>query len=119
MSRLISLSLAILLSLSSAVALAAPQKKPPRWKGYGFLPGYTQPLNNAAPLFKQDPDVLRNARREKRHSYIQRTPVYYRWSDGQKYYFGQPGFYRGQYNGGSMGPCWTQTLIGPVWNCGR
>jgi hypothetical protein len=124
MSRLKCLSLVIALSLLPALSQAAPvHKKPAKaskvWKGYGFLPGYRQPLNNAAPLFKQDPEVLRNARRERRHSYIERTPVYYRWSDGEKYYFGRPGFYRGQYNGGSMGPCWTQTPIGPVWNCGN
>jgi hypothetical protein len=34
------------------------------------------------------------------------------------YYFGQPGFYGGRYNGGSFGPCYTRTPIGPVWNCG-
>jgi hypothetical protein len=118
MSRLLCLSLAAILTLSSVVADAAPKRKK-RPHNYGFLPGYHQPLNNAAPLFKQDEAVLRNARRPKRPWYITPTPVYYRWSDGEKYYFGRPGFYRGQYNGGSMGPCWTQTPIGPVWNCGR
>ena len=116
------LSIAVILALLSATAMAAPTNKRPGekpWKGYGFLPGYHQPLNNAAPLFKQDAAVLRNARRPKRPWYIDRTPVYYRWSDGEKYYFGQPGFYRGRYNGGSMGPCYTQTPIGPVWNCGN
>ena len=29
-----------------------------------------------------------------------------------------PGFYRGRYNGGSFGPCWSWTPIGPAWNCG-
>jgi hypothetical protein len=38
--------------------------------------------------------------------------------DGDWHYFGRPGFYGGRYNGGSFGPCWTQTPIGPVWNCG-
>ena len=86
------LSIAVIVSLLSAVAsAAAAHKKPKIWKGYGFLPGYHQPLNNAAPLFKQDPEVLRNARRERRPWYITRTPVYYRWSDGEKYYFGRPG----------------------------
>jgi hypothetical protein len=114
------LSIAVVMALSSVAADAAPlqKKQPQRWRGYGFLPGYHQPLNNALPLFKQKEADLRMARREKRPWYIDRTPVYYRWSDGEKYYFGRPGFYRGKYNGGSMGPCWTQTPIGPVWNCG-
>jgi hypothetical protein len=120
MSRIMCLFIAIALSLSSAAAVAAPAHKrhAKLWKGYGFLPGYRQPLNNAAPLFKQEASVLRNARRDRRHWYIDRTPGYYRWSDGEHYYFGRPGFYRGQYNGGSFGPCWTQTPIGPVWTCG-
>jgi hypothetical protein len=119
MSRFMCLSIALILSLTSAAALAAPvKKKPQQWKGYGFLPGYHQPLNNSVPLFMQKRADLRMAKRDRRHWYIDRTPVYYRWSDGEKYYFGRPGFYRGQYNGGSMGPCWTRTPIGPIWNCG-
>ncbi|WP_371424458.1 hypothetical protein [Tardiphaga sp.] len=119
MSRFMCLSIALVMSLTSAVALAAPvKKKPQQWKGYGFLPGYHQPLNNSVPLFMQKRADLRMAKRDRRHWYIDRTPVYYRWSDGEKYYFGRPGFYRGQYNGGSFGPCWTRTPIGPVWNCG-
>jgi hypothetical protein len=119
MSRFMCLSISLVLSLTSAAALAAPvKKKPPQWKGYGFLPGYHQPLNNSVPLFMQKRADLRMAKRDRRHWYIDRTPVYYRWSDGEKYYFGRPGFYRGQYNGGSMGPCWTRTPIGPIWNCG-
>jgi hypothetical protein len=119
MSRFMCLSIALVLSLTSAAALAAPvKKKPQQWKGYGFLPGYHQPLNNSVPLFMQKRADLRMAKRDRRHWYIDRTPVYYRWSDGEKYYFGRPGFYRGQYNGGSMGPCWTRTPIGPIWNCG-
>jgi hypothetical protein len=119
MSRFMCLLIALVLSLTSAAALAAPaKKKPQQWKGYGFLPGYHQPLNNSVPLFMQKRADLRMAKRDRRHWYIDRTPVYYRWSDGEKYYFGRPGFYRGQYNGGSMGPCWTRTPIGPIWNCG-
>ena len=119
MSRLIPLCIALAVSLASAPTAAPAHKRPARAHNYGFLPGYHQPLNNAAPLFKQEASVLRNARRPKRPWYITPTPVYYRWYDGEKRYFGQPGFYRGQYNGGSMGPCYTQTPIGPVWNCGR
>ena len=118
MSRFMSLSIAVVLSLLSVAAMAAPaQKKPQRWQGYGFLPGYHQPLNNALPLFKQTRADLRMARRERRHWYIDPPPRYYGW-DGYLRYPGRPGFYRGHYNGGSIGPCWTQTPIGPVWNCG-
>jgi hypothetical protein len=48
---------------------------------------------------------------------LTRPPVIYGY-DGYMHYFGRPGFYGGRYNGGSFGPCWTQTPIGPVWNCG-
>lgn len=44
-------------------------------------------------------------------------PRYY-WWDGDWHYFGRPGIYNGRYNGGSFGPCWTRTPIGPIWNCG-
>lgn len=119
MSRLMCLSIAVLLSLLSVAAPAAPVHKrpPPRWHGYGFLPGYQQPLNNSLPLYDQKDGTRRLANRERRPWYIDPTPRYYGY-DGNSYYFGRPGFYRGHYNGGSFGPCWTQTPIGPVWNCG-
>lgn len=120
MSRL-RLALSVLLSLAfvASAATAAPAHKKPaaRWKGYGFLPGYHQPLNNSVPLFMQKRADLRMARRPRRPWYIDRVPHYYGY-DGNQYYFGQPGFSRGHYNGGSFGPCWTRTPIGPVWNCG-
>lgn len=116
MSRLC-LSLALVLSLISVAAEAAAQKRAPRWHGYGFLPGYHQPLSNSVPLFKQKAADLRMARRQRRPWYIDPTPRYYGW-DGELRYPGRPGFYRGRYNGGSIGPCWTRTPIGPVWNCG-
>jgi hypothetical protein len=120
MSRLMCLSIAVVLSLLSVVATAAPiHKRPaPHWHGYGFLPGYHQPLNNALPLYDQEPAVLRTARRERRPWYIDPTPRYYGY-DGNSYYFGRPGFDGGgRYNGGSFGPCYTRTPIGPIWNCG-
>ena len=41
------------------------------------------------------------------------------WSGGEwRYGYGGPGFYRGRWNGGTIGPCWTWTPIGRVWNCG-
>jgi hypothetical protein len=107
MSRILSLSLAILLSLLPAVALSASSQKqhPHRWHGYGFLPGYHQPENPHIPVYgpnRGEPDY---------------APMY--WYMGDWHYFGRPGFYRGRYNGGSFGPCWTWTPIGPAWQCGR
>src|SRR5258708_14683015 len=119
MSRLEFLSIAIVLSLLPVVASAAPaHKRPsPRWHGYGLLPGYHQPPNNSLPDYKQKASVLRAERRNKRPWYIDPTPEYYGY-DGDWHYFGRPGFYGGRYNGGSFGPCWTRTPIGPGWNCG-
>ena len=34
------------------------------------------------------------------------------------YGFGPPGYVNGRWNGGSIGPCYTQTPIGFIWNCG-
>ncbi|MEW6451469.1 MAG: hypothetical protein AB1490_12505 [Pseudomonadota bacterium] len=85
------------------------------WKGYGFLPGYP-----------------RSERERQRDKYLS-EPRYYTYYGGSylgggfysggyvsgpHYGWGRPGFYRGQWNGGSFGPCWTQTPIGPQWNCG-
>jgi hypothetical protein len=119
MSRLVSLSIAAVLSLLPAVAAATPVHKPPapRWHGYGFLPGYHQPLSNSLPLYAQKDAIRRLASRERRPWYIDPVPRYYGY-DGDWHYFGRPGFYGGRYNGGSFGPCWTRTPIGPIWNCG-
>jgi hypothetical protein len=66
------------------------------WRGYGFLPGYTQPPNIHDPYARRrgDPDA------------------------GTYPWYGWPGYYRGRWNGGGFGPCYTKTPIGPVWNCG-
>ena len=70
------------------------------WRGYGFLPGY--------------PPTARELRYRRDATYRR----FYSW-DGQVYRgFGGPGFYGGQYNGGSIGPCWTNTPIGFIYNCG-
>ena len=101
-----------LLALAAALALpaqaAVPAGSPPgstrhaakpkrhvvrRWHGYGFLPGYVPP--------ESEPQ---------RRDY---------WTHPPTWWYGWPGFYRGRWNGGGFGPCWTQTPIGPMWNCGK
>jgi len=88
-----------LVALTIAVGLAWPVsdadartkvtvKKYRGTPGYGFLPGY-------------EPPGRRGYRRDST----------YPW-------FGWPGYYRGRWNGGGFGPCWTKTPIGMVWNCG-
>jgi hypothetical protein len=109
MLRILSLAIVVLLLLAPDLGSAASPKKRPsaHWHGYGFLPGYRQPPINSVPILGP-----RGAAR----GYPDYSPTY--WYGGDQYYFGQPGFYRGRYNGGSFGPCWTWTPIGPIWNCG-
>jgi hypothetical protein len=75
----------------SAAALQGKRHVTRGWHGYGFLPGYRPP---------------ERIQWESMHS---RSPAYW---------YGGPGFYRGRWNGGGFGPCWTPTPIGPHWNCG-
>ena len=101
---------ALILVLSSALAaalVAAPAlaksktkvtvtKKYQGTRGYGFLPGY------------EPPEITRRER-------YGRAP----WLRDSTYpWYGYPGFYRGRWNNGGFGPCYTKTPIGPVWNCG-
>ena len=78
-------------------ALNRPPPGPPahagdgRGHGYGFLPGY------------EPPEVVEWQRARARRP---------------TFWYGGPGFYRGRWNGGGFGPCWTPTPIGPHWNCG-
>ena len=110
MPRIFRPSIVILLALLPAIVVAAPahKRRPTHWHGYGFLPGYHQPPNNSIPDYR----LKGSARRAPDYA-----PSYW-FYNGDHYYFGHPGFYRGRYNGGSFGPCWTWTPIGPMWNCG-
>jgi hypothetical protein len=108
MSRTFLASTVILLSLLQAIAFAAPaDKRHYQWRGYGFLPGYHQPPNNNVPVYGAKGAIGGSP------DYV---PSY--WYGGGHYYFDHPGFFGGRYNGGSFGPCWTWTPIGPMWNCG-
>jgi hypothetical protein len=101
MPRLLPLCLAFVFVLASLPAEAAPKNQgKPKTKitvtkrytgtpGYGFLPGYEPP-------------------QRRRDRVIDYTYPWYGW----------PGFYRGRWNHGGFGPCWTKTPIGPIWNCG-
>jgi hypothetical protein len=98
-------------SLALAAALLAPDfvqsaqarsrakvtvtKKYQGTRGYGFLPGYESPYTTPS-RFGRDPYTRDST-----------TPWY-----------GYPQFYRGRWNGGGFGPCYTKTPIGPIWNCG-
>ena len=95
---------------------AAPQasvKKPAKKhvvkrvpKGVGFLPGYRTPE-------QIERDRQKEIQRERR--------AYYRAGGARIAYwrYPQPQFYRGRWNGGDFGPCWTHTPIGYQWNCGK
>jgi hypothetical protein len=96
------------------VAAKSKQAAKTRWRGYGFLPGYRQPP--ALTDWRAQNGIF-----QARQQYEPRY-VYYRPYSGYgqlRYGWGYPGTYRGRWNGGSFGPCWTYTPIGMVWNCGQ
>jgi hypothetical protein len=133
MRRIFSLAVVLLAALVVAATADAATVKKKRtakmqWKGYGFLPGYAP--YEAARLRKRgyrgpiygyryggSPFTYTNPPLQVYAGY--QYGGYYGGYYVGSYYYGAPGFVRGQYNGGSMGPCWTQTPIGPIWNCGR
>ncbi len=114
MVRTLAAALAVAFALSFApAAFAAPTEQPAavtqkrivhkkrtvtrHWHGYGFLPGY------------RPPEVVARARWE-----------HYDRLYGSRYYGpAWPRFYRGRWNGGGFGPCYTYTPIGYMWNCGQ
>lgn len=111
MTRKLLLAFAAIASvLIASPAMSAPHDGKPaksratvtvkKWRGYGFLPGYP-----------------RSERERQRNKWLSERR-YFGWNGNVYYGFGRPGFYRGQWNGGSFGPCWTSTPIGMQWNCG-
>jgi hypothetical protein len=98
------ISIVVVLTLAFP-ALAAPPAKHVAHKrhytnhsvpGYGFLPGVRTPAQ---------------IERERARRYYASGPHWY----GPAI----PGFYRGRWNGGGFGPCYTRTPIGYQWNCGK
>lgn len=93
---------------------AKPVSKPVRKKhavkriprGVGFLPGYRTPE-------QIERDRYMEIQRERRAYYRAGGPRIAYWG------YSDPRFYRGRWNGGSFGPCWTSTPIGYQWNCGK
>jgi hypothetical protein len=106
------LTIAVASLLLPVMVFAAPVHTKRRvdhhWHGYGFLPGYHQPPDNSVPIY--------SSRKSSGNGSPDDTPRY--WFGGGRYYYGEPGYFRGRWNGGSFGPCWTSTPIGLIWNCG-
>ncbi len=87
--------IAVLLPALEPADAVAKRRAKPRSDDFGFLPGY------------RPPEV------------IEREDTLLYWRRHPTYWYGWPGWYRGRWNGGGFGPCWTQTPIGNMWNCGR
>ena len=108
--------------LSPAIANAKPVdgKREPRIVLRGATPIYRGGPNGFLPGFRQPPPLSEWRDRSPRHGggdfSDQRRRYWSGWD--WRYGWGGPGFYRGRYNGGGFGPCWTNTPIGPMWNCG-
>ncbi len=121
-------ALVLALSLAaSSLAFAAPgdpdapvKKKPAAHKvtrqvphkSARHVPHYTTPPGYRTP---------ERIERERRAEINRSRRAYYRAGGQQIYYWKDPDprFYRGRWNGGSFGPCWTSTPIGYMWNCGK
>ena len=106
---------------AATAKVTARTKKPPsrRWTGYGFLPGYRQPP--ALSEWRDRSVKHRGAYWRAGQRYEQRYVRYSGYGGyGQlQYGWGEPGTYRGRWNGGSFGPCYASTPIGMMWTCGR
>jgi len=89
-------------SVKKSGATRSAGKRRSGYGPYGFLPGVRSPEYIAA---------QQRAVRDPGFGWY--GPHYY------GYPVGVAGFYHGQWNGGSFGPCWTRSPVGMVWNCGR
>ena len=73
-------------------------------------PGYRSPQQ----IERQDYEAWR---RDRRFAWRHNVPQAYYFYYGEPYYNGRFGANRR--DTWRVGPCWTQTPIGPVWNCGK
>jgi hypothetical protein len=119
LSSLLALILAVCLGASTLAfadtgdATPPPKKKPAatrHLKKWTTPPGYRSPQQIEREQYK-------SWRRDRDFAYRYNTPR------GYYYYYG-PAFYNGRYGANRrdswhVGPCWTQTPIGAVWNCGN
>jgi hypothetical protein len=111
--KLTALVLSLALAAPALAEAATPKKKPAATrhiKRWTTPPGYRTPEQ-----IERDQYV---AYRRNRNAAIRTNAprAYY-------YYYGEP-FYNGRLGGNRrdswhVGPCWTQTPIGAVWNCGN
>jgi hypothetical protein len=112
---------AALLLPAAAIAKPSDGKREPRIVVRGTTPKYRGGPNGFLPGYRQPPPLSEWRDRAPRYGGGDFTDPRRRYISGWawRYGWGGPGFYRGRYNGGGFGPCWTNTPIGPMWNCGR
>lgn len=100
-------------ALSAPEDAPAPKKKPAasrHVKIWTTPPGYRS-------QDEIERDDYKSWRRERRFAQRHNTPRAY-------YFYYGPQFYNGRFGANRrdswhVGPCWTQTPIGAVWNCGK
>lgn len=111
---LLALSLGAPAFASPALAATSAQNVTPKKKTaikrhvkrWTTPPGYRSPE-------QIEREEYRAWRRDRAFAWRHNTPrAYY-------YYYSSPYHYRGRFGGARVGPCWTQTPIGAVWNCGK
>ncbi|MDO8878848.1 MAG: hypothetical protein Q8M24_07520 [Pseudolabrys sp.] len=90
-----------------------PKKKPAvtrHVKKWTTPPGYRSPEQ----IERQEYEAWR---RDRRFAWRHNVPQAYYFYYGEPYYNGRFGANRR--DSWHVGPCWTQTPIGAVWNCGK
>jgi hypothetical protein len=117
MIRILSLALALAVALPAfgtpALADTPPKKKPAVTR---HVKRWTTPPGVRSP---------EQIEREQYGAWRRDRSIAWRHGRPRAYYFyySSPYYYSGRFAehrfGSRIGPCWTQTPIGPVWNCGK